>query len=341
MKRTSKHNRTRGRSILFFVLLLLVLAGLLLLRLGQERVKAAPEISPFSYAVPSSAPVGTEAPPETTVNAETEEAASGTEQEPEPEPEPRKTGRAGSGYNAATYQLVSDMIYIRRTDAPDGDAQIRALEQQLREADPELGEAWTGIMDYWEYANREMPINTSLPDDLPQDDSLCLVVLGFQLLYDGDMAPELLGRCELALQCARQYPNAYVAVTGGGTAGKDKSITEAGVMADWFIAQGIAPERIIREDASLTTDQNAINTCAILIRDYPQVRQLAIISSDYHLPLGCTMFTEAALLCGFYLGEVPYTVVSNAAWATNGSTIGYKGMKNQASYVWIMADPKY
>ena len=67
---------------------------------------------------------------------------------------------------------MSDMIYIRRNDVPYGDTQIRALEEELREADPELGETWTGIMDYWEYANREMPINAALPDDLPQDDSL-------------------------------------------------------------------------------------------------------------------------------------------------------------------------
>ena len=53
------------------------------------------------------------------------------------------------------------------------------------------------------------------------------------------------------------------------------------------------------------------------------------------------MFTEAALLCGFYLGEVPYTVVSNAAYSPGASLPGYKGMKNQASYVWILADPKY
>ena len=234
------------------------------------------------------------------------------------------------------------------TDAQTNAAAVSAAltarpvaEKELQEADPALGAAWTGIMDYWEYANMDMPINAALPDDLPQDDSLCLVLLGFQLLYDGDMAPELLGRCQVALAAAKKYPNAYIAVTGGGTAGKDRSITEAGVMADWLIAQGIAPERIIREDVSLTTDQNATNTCAILAALYPQVKQVAIISSDYHLPLGCLMFTEASLLYGYEHGAVPFTVVSNAAWATDGKTPGYSGMKNQASYVWVMADPKY
>ena len=331
--------------LLTLVILLAVLAGLLLLRHGRGGGSPAP-VAPALSAELAEPPSPT---PEAPQPAGTEESATAA---PEaytgpvpttvPTPAPTTAQQPWSkGYNARTYQLVSDMIYIRRRDVADGNAQVRALEQELKEADPALGATWAGIMDYWLYANTEMPINASLPDDLPQDDSLCLVVLGFQLLYDGGMAPELLGRCELALRCAQQYPNAYLAVTGGGTAFGDETVTEAGVMADFFIAQGIAPERIIREDASLTTDQNAINTCAILIRDYPQVSQLAVISSDYHLPLGCTMFTEAALLCGLYLGEVPYTVVSNAGWATDGSTLGYSGMKNQASYVWIMADPKY
>ena len=246
------------------------------------------------------------------------------------------------GYTAETYQLVSDMIYICRREVEDGEAQIPELLAQLRAADPELGETWTQIMDYWSYANTEMPIHRDgLPDDLPQDDSLCLVVLGFQLLPDGEMAPELLGRCQVALACAKKYPNALIAVTGGGTAAKDHSITEAGVMADWLIEQGIAPERIIREDSSMTTGQNAANTCAILTGQYPQVHSLALVSSDYHLPLGCLLFTEAALLYGYDHSSVPFEVVSNAAWATDGSTPGYSGMKNQASYVWNMADPRY
>ena len=338
--------RTAG--FLAFVLLLAVLAGLLLLRVYRSAPDAELPDEPLSKqsaGEPEPAEENAQQEPAASPVAEPEMTAAPVptaEPLPSPAPEPSAAPqRSPRGYTARTYQLVSDMIFVRRSDAPDGDELIRALVQELKEADPALGVTWAGIMDYWQYANREMPINAALPDDLPQDDSLCLVVLGFQLLYDGDMAPELLGRCELALRCAQQYPNAYIAVTGGGTAAGDRTVTEAGVMADWLAAQGIAPERIIREDTSLTTDQNASNTCAILMRDYPQVSQLAILSSDYHIPLGCTMFTEAALLSGYHNGEVPYTVVSNAAWPTDGSTPGFSGMKNQASYVWIMAAPSY
>ena len=333
--------RHTGKRITVFVLALLLLAGVLLLRIRTPGEFSAPESTPMvtqakTQAVPATAePMSTQTPTAPTAEPVMFGAQEATETESETEPWTR-------GYNETTYRLVSDMLYIRRSGSAEGEEQIPALLEQLRAADPEMGALWTGIMEYWSYANTEMPIHREgIPDDLPQDDSLCLVLLGFQLLYDGDMAPELLGRCQVALAAAQKYPNAYIAVTGGGTAGKDRSITEAGVMADWLIAQGVAPERIIREDVSLTTDQNATNTCAILAALYPQVKQVAIISSDYHLPLGCLMFTEAALLYGYEYGEAPYEVVSNAAWATDGKTPGYSGMKNQASYVWVMADPKY
>ena len=341
MKRSERQKRSRGGAVITLGILLALMAGLLLMRMKQTGAVPSAAYPVVTEEMPAEESPGlsalqTQAPEFPVYSTE-----SPVPPEPTPAPMPTHEPRQDSGYNAETYQIVSEMIFIRRNDVADGDAQIRVLEDKLKKADPALGATWTGIMDYWEYANRDMPINKALPDDLPQDDSLCLVVLGFQLGYDGEMAPELLGRCEVALRCARQYPNAYIAVTGGGTAYNDETVTEAGVMADWFLSQGIAPERIIREDASLTTDQNALNTCAILIRDYPQVNALAVISSDYHLPLGCTMFTEAALLVGFYLGEVPYTVVSNAAYCPENSLPGYSGMKNQASYVWIMADPKY
>ena len=337
MRKNPKRKQRKGSSLAVLALSLLILAGMVFLRARESGREAPPEAAQ-NAPVRTALHAQTTPPPATAVAVKTpppgKKAESAESRQEQTAPQ--------HGYTAETYQLVSDMIYIRRREVEGGEAQIPELLAQLRAADPELGEMWTQIMDYCSYANTEMPIHRDgLPDDLPQDDSLCLVVLGFQLLPDGEMAPELLGRCQVALACARKYPNALIAVTGGGTAAKDHSITEAGVMADWLIEQGIAPERIIREDSSMTTGQNAANTCAILTRQYPQVHSLAIVSSDYHLPLGCLLFTEAALLYGYDHGSVPFEVVSNAAWATDGSTPGYSGMKNQASYVWNMADPRY
>ena len=332
-----RRKRGQRNQILALLVACLLLAVVLLLRVRDRTAASEPaeqsviETTEETDAMEATETETSEAAP--TPSAVLTEAIAETEETPVP---------AEKAYNAETYQIVSDMVYLCRSETPDREGQIQALLENLKEVNPALGRTWDGIMQYWSYVNSEMPIRTAgLPDTLPQDESLCLVVLGFQLLPDGDMAPELLGRCELALACAQQYPHAYLAVTGGGTAFKNKEVTEAGVMADWFVERGIAPERIIREDRSQTTDQNAVNTCAILAEQYPQIHSVVIITSDYHVPLGCLMFTEAALLYGFENGRVPYRVADNAAFATDGLTPGYTGMRNQAPYVWTMADPHY
>ena len=243
-------------------------------------------------------------------------------------------------YDERSYQLVTDMVFAYRKQLSDRELIIAADVAALKAYDPRLGEAWGGIMDYWDYANERMELNfNALPDTLPQDDSLCLVVLGFQLLPEGGMSPEMQGRCELALEAARQYPNAYLAVTGGGTAFLNPDVTEAEVMAGWFLDHGIGEERLIREDRSSTTEENARNTLQILVSRYPQIKKLAIISSDYHLPLGCLLFTEASLLYGCENGEAPYAVVSNLALRGYGLH-EYKNPAEQALYVWALADPQ-
>ena len=110
-------------------------------------------------------------------------------------------------------------------------------------------------------------------------------------------------------------------------------------MANWFLQQGIADERLILEDRSSTTEENAKFTLSILTQQYPQVQSLVIVSSDYHLPLGCLLFTEAALLYGCEYGETPFTVVSNLGLRGYGLS-EYKNPAEQALYVWALANPQ-
>ncbi len=259
----------------------------------------------------------------------------------EPETFPDEKMPEEKPYTERSYQLVSDLVYVCREEGlQEGEEKISGILQELQNEDAELAKLWQGIVDELYTVTGEDTYSGTDPDNLlPQDDSLCFAVLGFQLMYDGEMAPELIGRCETALQALRQYPQAYVAVTGGGTAFGNKKATEADVMAAWFAEHGIAPERIIIENRSMTTDQNAVNTCAILTSNYPQIRTVSVITSDYHQALGRVMFTEAALLHAFETGDaVPYTVTAGPCFITAGNE-EYSGLRNIMSYVWIMADP--
>ncbi len=196
--------------------------------------------------------------------------------------------------------------------AADGTTDEQALSA-LASLDPSLGEKWSHIMDLWK---TPVAVNDSLPDDLPDDDSLCLTALGFQLNPDGTMREELIERLKVLLAAARQYPNAVIVCTGGGTAADEPSATEAGLMAEWLVSQGVSPSRVIIENRSLTTAQNAVFTYDILEEQYPQVRRIAIISSDYHIATGVLLFGAEAIL-----RNSPAEVVSNAAWRAPGGTL--------------------
>lgn len=160
---------------------------------------------------------------------------------------------------------------------------IESCLDALEVESPAEGALWRRIMTDWARLNEAgFEDHRVLPDDLPQDDSLCIVVFGYGLGADGSIQPELEDRLYVALNAARQYPNAYVAVTGGQTS-EVASVTEGGQMAAWLRAQGVAESRLIVEDQALNTTQNAANTYKLLMSAYPQVKTLAVVTSDYHV----------------------------------------------------------
>ncbi len=226
---------------------------------------------------------------------------------------------AASGETDIVKKILAYYCYHQEAAKTD----ITRLLEQLEEINPESARAWEEILETWRWAAEDMEGNLDvLPDGLPQDDSLCILVMGFQLTYGGNMEPELLQRLEVALASAEKYPNAYILCTGGGTAPYNPYVTEAGQMAQWLKEQGIAPERIIVENRSVSTEENVLYSYEILSQDYPQIRSLALISSDYHLRR-CYLLFQAGILLPE--PDLPYTIVSNACFDAgyDGKQEGY------------------
>lgn len=217
--------------------------------------------------------------------------------------------------------IIEEMVVDYGSYGEEADRHIAELLKELKASDADLGTRWERVMALWKTVNSDLPLNyDALPDGLSDTDALCLVVLGFQLEPDGTMREELIQRLTVAKRCAEQYPHALIVCTGGGTAAENETATEAGRMAEWLLENGIAPERVIVEDRSLTTAQNAICTFEILEERYPQVKQLAIVSSDYHIATGALLFEAEAILRAEKAEAETITVVSNAAWqAPSGS----------------------
>ncbi|MCF0141999.1 MAG: YdcF family protein, partial [Parasporobacterium sp.] len=131
--------------------------------------------------------------------------------------------------------------------------------EELKEISEGRGHRWELIMDYWRYTREELTVSyDGLPADIEDSSEVCLAVLGYKLYDDGKIRPELEQRLKLALKCAEDNPHIQIICAGGGTARMNTQATEAGQMAEWLIENGIEENRIMVEDGSKTTGQNAM-----------------------------------------------------------------------------------
>jgi uncharacterized SAM-binding protein YcdF (DUF218 family) len=106
---------------------------------------------------------------------------------------------------------------------------------------------------------------------------------------------------------ARRYPQARILFTGGTGALFPGAGTEAEYAGRLFASFGIAPERILLEDKSRNTVENAVVSKAIA---QPKAgERWLLVTSAYHLPRAIGVFRRAGFLVE------PYPV----DWRTRGS----------------------
>ena len=214
----------------------------------------------------------------------------------------------------ASKKLIEEMVAAYGYYEDEANDRVNVLLDELKETDKTEWKRWSKIMDLWRAGLRQLLNYDVLPDGLPDTEELCIVVLGFELYSNGSMRGELVKRLEVAYASAEKYKNAYVLCTGGGTASYNKTITEAGQMAKWLKEKGIDEKRIIVEDKSESTAQNVIYTYDILLKQYPQVKKIAIVSSDYHIEPSILFFEAYAEMQDYAGTEKELEVVSNASW---------------------------
>ena len=210
--------------------------------------------------------------------------------------------------------LVGSLIgYYRdgaRTDV------LRTLDT-LKEVSKDDYDQWQSIIDYWDWIENDMVENIGVaPDGLPNDNTHAFVVLGFALKSDGTMQPELVGRLETALASAQKYPNSCILVTGGV---KKNGWTEGDRMHDWLVEHGVADNRILVENKSANTAQNAEFSFDILC-NHPTIKSISMITSQYHLKRGTILYYAESLIRARELGKTPIKLNGNAGWYREDKT---------------------
>ncbi|MFD6393022.1 YdcF family protein [Nocardia sp. NPDC060259] len=120
---------------------------------------------------------------------------------------------------------------------------------------------------------------STLPNPLPAliGPQTGIVVLGYGLLPDGALRPELENRLTAAWLQAVAAPFSPVIVTGGNP---QNGISEAEAMRRWLVGRGLPGERIHVEDRAGSTVQNALFSTRML-RDLGATSAVVVTSPNH------------------------------------------------------------
>ncbi|MGV0908812.1 YdcF family protein [Martelella sp. FOR1707] len=101
-------------------------------------------------------------------------------------------------------------------------------------------------------------------------------------------------RYTAALALARRFPDAKILFTGGSGALRDAAgatTSEAEIAEQFFLAQGLAPERLLLEDQSRNTAENA--RLSLALANPKRGENWILITSAFHLPRAMRSFETA------------------------------------------------
>ena len=236
---------------------------------------------------------------------------------------PATLGEAGSVSYAT---LLADMAEaaLNETGAAQIDADAAALADETAQS---IADHWKKVWldpDYKLYL-----YETDSPAQLPVKGKHAFVVLGYEL-QNGEMTGELMGRCNAASRAAWTFPDSIIVCSGGATGENNpEKHTEAGLMKKYLTeVSGIDPWRILTDERAMTTEENAVNTLAILQEQ--GVETITIITSDYHQRRGQTLYNALASL---YRQEHGYSpeIVGNFCYNTGSE----KGKREQEMMIAI------
>lgn len=138
--------------------------------------------------------------------------------------------------------------------------------------------AWVASVGlFWNALAGQVQAFNAAAGDVPLS---AIIVLGSGT-PNGQPSPALRARLDKARELAAAHPAAWVVVSGGVDFGETAS--EGRVMGDYLRAQGMAPERILQEERSTSTELNLRYSLPLLqAKGLGLTSPVAVVTSDFH-----------------------------------------------------------
>lgn len=107
-----------------------------------------------------------------------------------------------------------------------------------------------------------------------------VIVLGAGIHGDRVSVP-LAYRLNAAIEYHEKNPDALIVVTGGK--GFQETITEAEAMEKYLVRRGVDPDKIIKEEAATSTNENMSFTKQILDKQLKDDYSVVVITNNFHI----------------------------------------------------------
>ncbi len=105
-----------------------------------------------------------------------------------------------------------------------------------------------------------------------------LVTLGNKMNDDGTLSNKMIDRLNKTLEVEKEFDKIIVT---GGIANPKAGVAEGDKMYEWLVEHGVSPAKILVENRSLTTKENAKFTAKIL--EGIGINEITLLSSAYHI----------------------------------------------------------
>lgn len=113
------------------------------------------------------------------------------------------------------------------------------------------------------------------------------ITLGLKLNNAGQLESEAIGRLEKTLEAYKNYKNSYIIVSGGNS---KNNVTEARAMKNWLQKNDVPHYKIIEENHSKDTVENAIYSMDIVNKK--NFNSVTLITSDTHIRRAYILFKK-------------------------------------------------
>ncbi|CAM3667556.1 YdcF family protein [Smaragdicoccus niigatensis] len=202
------------------------------------------------------------------------------------------TNREAAGGLAALQQMLAltpnnaDALALQAiwSEQLDDTGTRDAALSRLAQVDSAKAQTARNVIDGVNFAAAIVPST----QPVPADSSMAIVILGFGLLDDGSMRPELVSRLSTGLLQANTVPDIPIVVTGGNP---KRGISEGAAMQKWLLDQGVPESRILVEDKAPSTVGNAQNSTALL--QQRGISKVVLVTSPNHIRRAAADFAGA------------------------------------------------